>query len=483
MSDSINKLVDTLIKAIDQRQTKKTKGYSTQAEVLRVQNGTAWVHIPGGADETPVQETIACKKGDTVQVRVEGGKATLTGNQSAPPTDDTKAEKAQETAEDAAKVAADAKEEAEGTSQYFWYMNGTSSEAGAHVTEVPASDFRKKPSGGNILMRSNSIKIRNALITLAEFTNNGVVLYKSLSDKLAEFLSSGLTVYNGEGTEVAHLGYGAGYDINGNLVDDPFYTLGVRYSGSAVGNYSCAIGDQVIASGADSQAMGVDCSASATYAHAEGEASNASGAASHAENSSTASGSRAHSEGGGTASGDYSHAEGLQTTASGNYTHAGGEGTIAGYAHQTAIGKYNNNKSTDLFEVGNGSSNNARANAFEVDKGGNATFAGDLVTPEKASFGSLDNSIFAVTTEPVFASTSINGGAQKYNTVALSKPNYYPLGVVGWNSPDTSAFVPARLRLSAQAAGSGTLSYSVRNVASTAQTGEFKADILWLKVA
>ena len=189
MSDSINKLVDTLIKAIDQRQAKKTKGYSTQAEVLRVQNGTAWVHIPGGADETPVQETISCKKGDTVQVRVEGGKATLTGNQSAPPTDDTKAEKAQETADDAAKVAEGAKQEAEGTSQYFWYMNGTSSEAGAHVTEVPASDFRKKPSGGNILMRSNSIKIRNAQTILAEFNANGMKVYKNGSE-VASFGSS-----------------------------------------------------------------------------------------------------------------------------------------------------------------------------------------------------------------------------------------------------------------------------------------------------
>ena len=99
MSDSINKLGDTILKAIDTRQEKKPKGYSTQAEVTKVVDNTAWVHIPGGADETPVQKTISCKKGDTVQVRVENGTATITGNNTAPPTDDSKATKAQQSAD------------------------------------------------------------------------------------------------------------------------------------------------------------------------------------------------------------------------------------------------------------------------------------------------------------------------------------------------------------------------------------------------
>ena len=71
----------------------KTKAYDTVAKVLRVDEKTAYVHIDGGADETPAQMAINCKSGDTVKIRVSGGKAWLTGNLTSPPTDDTAAEK------------------------------------------------------------------------------------------------------------------------------------------------------------------------------------------------------------------------------------------------------------------------------------------------------------------------------------------------------------------------------------------------------
>lgn len=83
----------------------KTSGYDTQAEVVRVDGNTAWVHIPGGVDETPVALTIAAKEGDTVQVRVSGGAAWLVGNASAPPTDDGTALAAQSTADEALSMA------------------------------------------------------------------------------------------------------------------------------------------------------------------------------------------------------------------------------------------------------------------------------------------------------------------------------------------------------------------------------------------
>ena len=73
------------------KQQERTSAYDTPATVRRIEGGTAWVHIPGGVDETPVKLTIACKPGDTVQVRVGGGSAWLVGNASAPPTDDTRA--------------------------------------------------------------------------------------------------------------------------------------------------------------------------------------------------------------------------------------------------------------------------------------------------------------------------------------------------------------------------------------------------------
>ena len=80
--------IDKLAEAI--RTDKSTQPYDTRAEVVRVSGSTAYVHIPGGVAETPVTMTIACKKGDTVQVRVSGGRAWIVGNETAPPTDDTK---------------------------------------------------------------------------------------------------------------------------------------------------------------------------------------------------------------------------------------------------------------------------------------------------------------------------------------------------------------------------------------------------------
>ena len=89
-----DELVNTLVKAVSDIQNKKPKGYDTQAQVTRIEGNTAYVHIPGGVDETPAQLTINAKKGDLVRVRVAGGTAWLVGNASAPPTDNALASEA-----------------------------------------------------------------------------------------------------------------------------------------------------------------------------------------------------------------------------------------------------------------------------------------------------------------------------------------------------------------------------------------------------
>ena len=98
MSGSTNILIKKLADTINSVPLQKTSPYDTQAEVIRIEGSTAWVHIPGGVDETPVQLTTNAKKGDIVQVRVSGGRAWLYGNQTSPPTDDTTAKEAQKTA-------------------------------------------------------------------------------------------------------------------------------------------------------------------------------------------------------------------------------------------------------------------------------------------------------------------------------------------------------------------------------------------------
>ena len=102
---TIDKMAKTIIEAVKHSENKGTQPYDTTAEVIRVEGDTAWVYISGGVSETPVKKTINCFKGDIVQVRVGGGSAWITGNESKPPTDDAKADVANETAITASKRA------------------------------------------------------------------------------------------------------------------------------------------------------------------------------------------------------------------------------------------------------------------------------------------------------------------------------------------------------------------------------------------
>ena len=91
MASSMDKLAKELKKQITASDERKPKPYDTQAEVTRVEGNIAWVHIPGGVDETPVRLTINAKKGDNVNLHVANGTAWITGNSTNPPTDDSTA--------------------------------------------------------------------------------------------------------------------------------------------------------------------------------------------------------------------------------------------------------------------------------------------------------------------------------------------------------------------------------------------------------
>ena len=94
MATTENKLIRDLVGAIKDGTKEKTKAYETPATVTRIEDGVAWVHVPGGVEETPVQMTISAKEGDQVRVRVANGRATIVGNVTNPPTDDATAMKA-----------------------------------------------------------------------------------------------------------------------------------------------------------------------------------------------------------------------------------------------------------------------------------------------------------------------------------------------------------------------------------------------------
>lgn len=90
-----NKLIRQITDAVRQAAAPRTSPYDSAGTVTRVEDRTAWVHLPGGVQETPVRMTINAKAGDNVRVRISGGRAWITGNDTAPPTDDSTANKVQ----------------------------------------------------------------------------------------------------------------------------------------------------------------------------------------------------------------------------------------------------------------------------------------------------------------------------------------------------------------------------------------------------
>lgn len=110
MASIIDRIKSDLLEAINASQ-RKTSPYDTEAEVVRIEGNTAWVYIGGGVPETPVALTINAQKGDKVQVRVSNEGAWITGNATAPPTDDARAIIAERKAVVAGTKAIEAKEE------------------------------------------------------------------------------------------------------------------------------------------------------------------------------------------------------------------------------------------------------------------------------------------------------------------------------------------------------------------------------------
>lgn len=158
------------------KEKKKTEAYDTQATIVRIEDGVAWVHIPGGIDETPVKKTIEAAVGDTVQVRVSGGSAFIVGNASAPPTDDKRANLAYKTAEEStetAQVAIYTAEEAEASAEDAKKVaNNYLSADNTGVMVADMSDGQQIPSeatGRNVFIDNDSVDIRDGQNVLASF--------------------------------------------------------------------------------------------------------------------------------------------------------------------------------------------------------------------------------------------------------------------------------------------------------------------------
>lgn len=244
-------IINDLAEAVKQTGKPTTSAYDTPATVTRIDGDTAWVHIPGGVDETPIKKTINAKAGDTVQVRVGGGSAWLVGNQTSPPTDDTKAIEAKEKAEKAGKTATD----------FVADMNN-----GIFV--------HPKDNDSDGVQIRDTVQIIRDKKSVAEFGETARV--GANDGGHTEIDANGMRIYGGDGSEqIAHLGYGTCVDVNGQSVQSTYFDFGTRAAGN-IGKQSSARGGNNIASAAYASAEGTYCSATGYASKAGGQESEAS---------------------------------------------------------------------------------------------------------------------------------------------------------------------------------------------------------------
>ena len=365
-------------------------------------------------------------------------------------------------------------------------------------------------TAGTYIINSGGITVasfRANGATIGEVTNG---------NSRTEIGTSGMQIYqrdSGNDVSIANLGYGTGNDSGGGTSDAPYYTLGKRATGSTyyptydptatykkgdkctyngtqyvcnvdintpeawnqnrwmfyIGNYSHAEGLSTTANGYDSHAEGQSTTACAFCSHAEGFSTTASGTDSHAEGQeTTASGGRSHAEGLSTiASGYDSHAEGQSTTASELTSHAEGYKTIASayYSHaqnlrtiadrqsQTAIGQYNTaNNANNLFVVGNGTADNARSDAFQVDTSGNVVASGSITDGSGNVLGN-----------------KVNGSASSSSTFTIGKWK------IMWGS--------VTINPSSGTSGSGTYATPYRKDSSSIALSFSATPYVWTQVA
>ena len=216
------------LRAIDESAQGKTKPYDASATVLRVEGQTAYVHIPGGVDETPVQLTIDAKPGDTVRVRVSNNQAWLTGNGSAPPTDDTTAVKAEVKAEKADVLAQLAKKTADQAGKTATNYLSWSTEYGLIVSEDATEDVTEM-TGGNVRLGADGLGVYKGQTQVAKFGQtvemsapNGSKLIIG-ANTIGMYWSGGTKVFEVDtsqtGGKVYHLNDGIIYDEGAIFID------------------------------------------------------------------------------------------------------------------------------------------------------------------------------------------------------------------------------------------------------------------------
>lgn len=355
------------------RKETPSPGTDYTGTVTKVEGNVAYVQLAGAdINDTPVKMSVSAKKGDTVRVRVNKGKAWITGNDTAPPTDDTYAKQSEVTLSNEIKktnvtlktvegTATEARKIAGNTDQYFWHVT-SGEDTGAHLTEIPQDQFLEDPEngGGNLLARSNGIAVRDGLTELAQFKTDGIDFYDRYSANVVDVDTDG-SVYNGEFSYEVSIDSLAPNNPYVVQVDDPYF---INFTDSGYlrlyqNDRLKSIITMDLTEDGEDQFYSIDVKIEYSCADRiftftnEGESAQTQLRIVMTWKSSISASSFSF---------------GRRIGSKGGFSGIIGEGLSAQYDTQVAVGRYNDNQSDTIFEVGGGDNYNERKNLLEVKK-------------------------------------------------------------------------------------------------------------------
>ena len=202
---SIDKVASELRKIIMEPSKSETKPFDSEATITRIDGSTAWVHFPGGVDETPVTLTIDAKPGDVVNVHVENSRGWISGNSSAPPTDDSAAMYALNSAERARKAADKAELNAQSA-----ITSATRASRAADIAEVNAQTAISDAASATSAANSAQASATSAMKDLS--------LVEKVVDSVNWIAKHGYYVLTSDTTVIVEKVY---YNITANAIDNP----------------------------------------------------------------------------------------------------------------------------------------------------------------------------------------------------------------------------------------------------------------------
>ena len=174
------------------------------------------------------------------------------------------------------------------------------------------------------------------------------------------------------------------------------------------------------------------------------------------------------------------------STAKGDFSSSFGEGMVTDGSHQSAMGKFNNNDANNLFEVGNGTADNARSNAFEVASSGNIKAGGTVTDGSGHVLSNKSNALLVENKEPSGSGSAqlvtLNANSYGNSSFSVSKTGYTPIGVVGVHiSNGTGGSNNTSCPLHSFYISGTTFYWIARNVSSSQAKIKVTADILYVK--